>query len=144
MVGDVRISDQDRPGRDELVELYGSVSWGAYTHDPDRLVRALEGSMRVVTARRDGQLVGLARVVGDGVSIAYLQDILVHPDLHRSGLGRALISAVFEPLSDVRQKVLMTDAEPGQRAFYEAVGFTEVHDVEDGGLRAFVRFDPPA
>ena len=39
------------------------------------------------------------------------------------------------------QQVLLTDAEPGQRAFYEALGYTETHDVGDGSsLRAFVRF----
>nr|WP_269779269.1 GNAT family N-acetyltransferase [Propioniciclava soli] len=128
------------PGRDELVKLYRSVGWEAYTRDPDRLHAAVGRSLRVVCARVGDDLVGLARVVGDGVTIVYLQDILVAPDHQRGGVGTALLAAVLEPFADVRQQVLITDDDPGQRAFYEARGFTEIRDVPDASLRAFLRF----
>ncbi|MCW2832312.1 MAG: N-acetyltransferase [Nocardioides sp.] len=113
------------PERDELAGLYDAVGWSAYTRDLDALERAMEGSARVVTARRDDRLVGLTRVVSDGVTIAYIQDILVHPDEQRSGVGRRLVTEALAPYADVRQKVLLTDDEPGQRAFYESLGFAE-------------------
>ncbi|MDF1488953.1 GNAT family N-acetyltransferase [Tessaracoccus caeni] len=128
------------PSRDELVRLYDSVGWSAYTADPDLLEAAMAVSLRVTTARVDGHLVGLARVVGDGLTIVYLQDILVNPAHHRSGIGRRLLDEVLAPYASVRQKVLLTDTEPAQRAFYEATGFVEAHDHQPG-LRAFVRFD---
>ena len=84
---------------------------------------------------------GLARVISDGASVCYLQDVLVHPDEQRNGTGRQLVLAALEPYAGVRQKVLLTDDEPGQRAFYESLGYTEVHEHADGSLRAFVRFD---
>lgn len=134
------IADDDRPTRAELVELYDANGWVAYTRDPEALERGVAGSLRIVTARDRGRLVGLARVVGDGATIVYLQDVLVHPDAHRRGTGRALLEAVFAPYAAVRQHVLLTDDEPAQRAFYEALGFAEVRDVPPGSLRAFVRF----
>lgn len=76
--------------------------------------------------------------MGDGLTIVYLQDILVAPSHQRLGIGRELLRRVFEPYSEVRQKVLLTDDEPGQRLFYEAMGFTEVHDMTSR-LNAFVR-----
>jgi predicted GNAT family N-acyltransferase len=129
------------PGRDELAGLYDAVGWAAYTRDLDALERAVRGSAHVVTARRGGRLVGLARVVSDGATIAYLQDVLVHPEEQGSGLGKRLVTEVMAPFEQVRQKVLLTDDEPGQRAFYESLGFAEVRDLDDGSLRAFVRFD---
>ncbi|ASK65745.1 hypothetical protein CFK39_07735 [Brachybacterium avium] len=126
------------PALEETLDLYDAVGWGAYTAEPATLERALAGSLRVVTARRDGRLLGLARVVGDGVTIAYLQDVLVAPEAHRTGLGRRLVEAAFAPFGEVRQQVLLTDAEPGQRAFYESLGFVEAHDHE-ADLRSFVR-----
>lgn len=126
---------------DEVIELYRAVGWTVYTDNPATLEAALAGSSRVVTARRDGRLVGLARVISDGASICYLQDVLVHPDAQRSGIGRALVAAALEPYSSVRQKVLLTDDEPGQRAFYESLGYQETHDYDGGTVRAFVRFD---
>lgn len=125
---------------DALVALYASVGWAAYSRAPVTLVQAIRQSLRVVTAWEGAQLVGLARVVGDGVTIVFLQDVLVVPHRQRDGVGRALMESVFAPYGDVRQHVLLTDDEPRQRAFYESLGFTEAHDFRPGELRSFVRF----
>ena len=71
------------PSVEELTELYDSVGWSAYTKTPERLIPMLEGSRYLYTAREattdgTGRLVGLVRAVGDGHSIAYVQDLLVH------------------------------------------------------------------
>lgn len=128
------------PSDDELRELYDAVGWSNYTRAPHVLRRGLQGSSRVVTARDNETLVGLARIVSDGATIAYLQDVLVHPQAQRSGLGRKLVEAAFAPYSEVRQHVLLTDDQPYQRAFYEDLGFVEIRDVDAAALRAFVRF----
>ena len=126
------------PALGETLDLYDAVGWSAYTAHPETLERSLPGSRHVVTARRDGALIGLARVVGDGAVLAYLQDVLVCPEAQGQGIGRRLVEEVLAPFDAVRQQVLLTDAEPGQRAFYEALGFVEAHD-HDPGLRSFVR-----
>jgi len=133
-------SESKHVPRTDLVGLYSSVGWAAYASDPDALVRAVEQSSYVVTARdSDGELVGLARVISDEATICYLQDILVSPRQQRSGLGRTMLEKVLARYVHVRQKVLLTDDEPGQRAFYESLGFTEGHDFSPTPLRAFVR-----
>lgn len=126
---------------DELIALYEAVGWSAYTKAPERLAAAVAGSSYVVTARRAGRLIGLARAVSDDATVCYLQDVLVHPDEHRGGVGRSLVRAVLDRYRAVRQKVLLTDDEPGQRAFYESLGYAEIRDHGSGTLRAFVRFD---
>lgn len=123
----------------EVMDLYNSVGWIAYTDRPEELLDGLRGSLRVVLARDADRLVGLARVIGDGATICYLQDVLVHPDARRQGLGRRLVDEVFAPFSTVRQHVLITDEEDGQKAFYEALGFTHLGTSIPG--RAFVRFN---
>jgi len=124
----------------EVIALYDSVGWTAYTRNPGALRSALTGAHRLVTARTDdGRLVGLARSISDGATIAYLQDVLVHPEYHRRGLGRSLVTTLFRTYEGVRQHVLITDTEPAQRAFYESLGFTEAHEMTPG-IRAFVRF----
>ncbi|MEL4356922.1 MULTISPECIES: GNAT family N-acetyltransferase [unclassified Luteococcus] len=121
-----------------VVALYDSVGWTAYTRDPEQLITGLRGSLRVVLAHADGTLVGLARVIGDGATICYLQDVLVHPQARRQGLGRRLVQEAFAPYTQVRQHVLITDEQPGQKAFYESLGFTQLGTALPG--RAFVRF----
>ncbi|GHD03984.1 GNAT family N-acetyltransferase [Zhihengliuella salsuginis] len=129
----------DVPDRGELTALYASVGWSAYTKDPARLAAAVAASLHVVTARDGVRLIGLARVVGDGLTIVYLQDILVAPEHRRAGIGRELFRRAFEPFGDVRQKLLMTDDEPRQLAFYESMGFTEIRDMPHP-IRAFAKF----
>lgn len=126
------------PSASEVDTLYASVGWSAYTRDLDALMSGLRGSLRVVVARADGSLVGLARVVGDGATICYLQDVLVRPDARRLGVGGRLVREAFAPFNSVRQHVLITDEEHEQKAFYESIGFAQLGEGVPG--RAFVRF----
>lgn len=127
----------ERPQVDELVALYDAVGWSAYTRDPGVLVSAIAGSHRVLTVRDpSGMLLGLVRTVSDGSTICYLQDILVHPDAQRRGVGRALIGAVLDEYASLRQFVLLTDDDEAQRAFYGAAGLVR-SDI--AGLHAYVR-----
>ena len=49
-----------------------------------------------------------------------------------------LVGAVLEPYAKVRQKVLLTDDGWGQRAFYQALGYSSF---EGTRLRDFTRLD---
>ncbi|MEJ5915849.1 GNAT family N-acetyltransferase [Pseudokineococcus sp. 1T1Z-3] len=126
---------------DAVTDLYRSVGWSGYADRPDLLRAALAGSTHVVLAHEGDELVGLARVVSDGTSVAYLQDLLVRPGRQRLGAGTALVEAAMSPFAEVRQKVLLTDDEPRQRAFYESLGYQEATEHPAGPLRAFVRLD---
>ena len=107
----------------EILGLYASVGWTAYTEQPESLRRGFEASLLVLAAYEDGALVGLIRVVGDGQTIVFVQDILVHPSCQRRGIGTALLKEVLKRYSHVRQIELTTDDTPKTRAFYESVGF---------------------
>ena len=72
----------------ELLQLYGSVGWVNYTARPERLEAALRGSLTVLGAWAEnddgsGTLVGIARAVGDGCTIAGLWKGL--KDLYAAG-----------------------------------------------------------
>lgn len=125
----------------EILSLYNSVGWTAYTNSPDLLFQAIKSSSFVVCAWNDGgDLIGLARTISDDATICYLQDILVHPDLQGTGIGRALFEQVKERYRHVRQTVLITDDEPRQRAFYQSLGLTEGADFSTGPVRVFAEF----
>lgn len=126
--------------RQQVLDLYESVGWSAYTRDPDSLLRAIRNSGFVMEAWDGNELVGLIRCLSDGDTIVYIQDILVRPDHHNMGIGRRLVSeAVAYYPERIRQIVLITDDEQGQRAFYEAMGFTEISELPKPG-RCFVQF----
>ncbi len=94
--------------KDQLEQLYVPVGWEAYTKDMEELHRAVANSTYVATAWKDEQLIGLARALSDDVAVFYLQDILVHPDWRRHGVGKVLIDRCIDRFSHVRQRVLLT------------------------------------
>ncbi|KRK89804.1 GNAT family N-acetyltransferase [Lentilactobacillus sunkii] len=121
----------------DLVHLYGSVGWKEYTIDSAKLQQAVNQSLFVVSAWHGDKLVGLIRCVGDGISIVYIQDLLVLPDYRRQKIGTELMKMVDTEYSDVRQKVLLTEESPVTRKFYLSCGY---HSADHGDVVAFYHF----
>ena len=92
--------------------------------------------MVVLAAFEDDELLGIIRVVGDGVTIVFVQDILVFPNFQRKGIGTALLKYVLDRYSEVRQVELMTDNMPKTIAFYKSLGFSEFSEI---GYCGFMR-----
>ncbi|WP_035664940.1 GNAT family N-acetyltransferase [Halalkalibacter akibai] len=122
----------------DLKRLYDSVNWTAYTKDMPRLLKAINQSLTVITAWNDNELVGLIRVVGDGQTIIYIQDILVIDNYQRQGVGSELLKMVLLTYDDVRQKILLTNDAPDVRRFYEKHGFASC---DKGELVSFAKFN---
>jgi ribosomal protein S18 acetylase RimI-like enzyme len=134
----MKYAEMDQLTAGEVVALYDSVGWTAYTSDPRQLLDAIERSTYWVTARDDGELVGIARGLSDDFSIFYLQDIIVHPDVQQRGIGRNLIERCLTRFEHVRQRVLLTDDEERQHRLYRAAGYRDVATLDDYRLHAFV------
>ncbi len=127
-----------------LVELYSAVGWTAYTRDAPGLAQAVANSTYVVSAWEEERLVGLARCLSDDLAVCYIQDVLVHSALQRRGVGRLLLSDCLERFAHVRMKILLTDDEARQYAFYTSLGFTDTREFEGAVLRTFVQFRRPS
>lgn len=118
----------------EVMSLYESVGWTAYTDHPDSLRQGFENSMLTLAAYEGGQLLGIIRTVGDGATIVFVQDILVFPKYQRKGVGSALLQAVLDRYRHVRQIELVTDNTQNTIAFYKSMGFKEMSEFGCCGL----------
>lgn len=83
----------------EILRLYASVGWTAYTDHPDVLRKGFESSMLTLAAYEENQLMGIIRTVGDGYTVVFVQDILVFPEYQRRGIGTSLLQAVLDRYS---------------------------------------------
>jgi ribosomal protein S18 acetylase RimI-like enzyme len=126
---------------DQLLALYEAVGWKAYTSEGQRgrLQQAIQNSTYVVSAWCGERLIGLARGLSDDVSIFYLQDILIHPDFQRRGIGKQLMDRCLERFDHVRTKVLLTDDQTGQLEFYQACGYKNTRHLNKVRLNTFVQ-----
>ena len=114
---------------EEIRRLYTEVGWKAYTENLTALELGYKNSLLVLAAYEGDELLGIIRVVGDGYTIVFIQDILVFPSKQRQGIGTALIKAVLEKYSDVRQIELTTDNTDKTVSFYKSLGFTEFSEI---------------
>jgi predicted GNAT family acetyltransferase len=85
----------------------------------DALRRSFEQSQHVAFARDNGRVVGMARLLSDGVCNAYLVDVWTQSSYRRQGIAATLVG-------------MLADAVPGQhiglqtddaQAFYATLGF---------------------
>ncbi len=118
------LSVSERADRfNEILDLYEVVGWTNYTTCSERLRAGYTGSLAVWGAFEGDKLVGIVRVVGDGATIVFVQDLIVAPSHQRTGIGTQLMGAVTNRFSDVYQMELLTDDGSGACALYERLGF---------------------
>ncbi|MCR4677492.1 MAG: GNAT family N-acetyltransferase [Lachnospiraceae bacterium] len=121
---------------DEILSLYTAVGWTAYTENPAALKAGYENSLLILAAYEGEELQGIIRVVGDGQTIVFIQDILVFPDKQRKGIGTALIKEILKRYKNVRQIELATDNTPKTVEFYKSMGF---HEMSEYGCCGFMK-----
>ena len=120
----------------EILQLYQSVGWVAYTDHPEVLKKGFENSLLTLAAYKGDQLLGIIRTVGDGHTVVFVQDILVFPEHQRKGIGTALLKAILDRYNYVRQIELATDNTPKTISFYKSMGFREMSEI---GCCGFMR-----
>lgn len=111
----MEFSEEKKIDLDALFALYTAVGWSAYTKDIQQLALGIQQSLEVITVWHEQQLIGLIRSVGDGETILYIQDLLVHPAYQNKGIGTQLIEKMVQAYPKVRQKVLLTENEQRTR-----------------------------
>lgn len=114
----------DSPARVDLSEVHRVLSTECYWalgRSDARMAALFAGAARVVGLYRDGAQVGFARVVSDGLSIAYLADVYVTAPHRGRGLGLELVREAVDhgPHRDLRWMLHTED----MQGLYARLGF---------------------
>lgn len=106
-----------------IARLCTTVQWPSLT-DPDvvRQVCTALGSA-AYTALVDGEVVGFAQALGDGVLQSHLSFLAVHPDHRRRGIARLLTVATFQATGTKRMDLITPEDAGG---FYETFEHTQM------------------
>lgn len=107
---------------EELAALYRAAPLG--NKSPADLQRAFGNSMFRCLVRDAGRLVGVGRVLADGVDCAYICDVALLPSHQGSGLGQQIVTRLLE-LSRGHRKIILY-AVPGKEGFYKKFGFARM------------------
>ena len=119
----ITIRKQEIVKLEDVLHLYQAVGWTNYTNQPQMLEQALPHSLAVYLAFDGEKIVGLIRLVGDGFSSVFVQDLIVLPSYQRQGIGRSLMKEALEDYKDAYQVQLVTDQTERTLGFYRSMGF---------------------
>ena len=122
------------PAMADLVALYTSVGWTNYTNNPAMLEEAVKDSLWQLAVYDEKELVAYIRLVGDGQSVIFVQDLLVRPDHQRQGIGRKLLEEALATFPHVYQRLLTTERSEKNLAFYQSLGFVELSEQACTGM----------
>jgi predicted N-acetyltransferase YhbS len=140
---DIALS-RERPTTAEFIDLRRRAGWGAI--DEATAVRTLAATAFAVCLRRGEQLVGFARVIGDGVLYFFLAELVVDPAFRGGGHGDRLMTTVTEHFRKAAKPgaTITLIALNGREGFYERFGYVRCPDGPFGAGMHFAAASPPA
>jgi N-acetylglutamate synthase-like GNAT family acetyltransferase len=90
----------------ELGPLLRITDMGDYSDE--KLQGIISGSTTYVTVRDHGTLVGFGRMFTDHATLAYINNMAVHPEYQRQGIGTRILDLLFRAAGDVNSIFLYT------------------------------------
>ena len=111
----------------DFIKLYESAGWGKKCEDIVQV--SLENSYVTFAVVEEENIIGMARLVGDGGMAFYLKDFVILPEFQGKGIGKELLDYVQKyiraQLKDGWHTSLELMSAKGKEEFYKKFGFEE-------------------
>jgi GNAT superfamily N-acetyltransferase len=122
---DIEIRFVNTWSEDEIVDLYKAGGWWKNCYNKSGIKPLIKGSFAFIVAvdKKTEKAVGMGRLISDGVSDAYIQDLVVLPDYRSQGIGEKLVQSLLEYCKSKGIIWIGLIAEPKQDGFYLPFGF---------------------
>ena len=130
----ITIKKQEIVKLEDVLHLYQAVGWTNYTHQPEMLEQSLAHSLAIYLAQDGEKIVGLVRLVGDGFSSVFVQDLIVLPSYQRQGIGSNLMKEALADYKDAYQIQLATEQTEKTLEFYRSLGFETLSTYDCTGM----------
>ena len=130
----IKITKETSVSVDDVLPLYQAVGWTNYTNQSQMFAQALTHSLGIYLARDGEKIVGLVRLIGDGFSSVFVQDLIVLPTYQRQGIGSTLMKQALSDYKDTYQIQLATNESEKTLGFYRSLGFETLSSFQCTGM----------
>jgi ribosomal protein S18 acetylase RimI-like enzyme len=110
---------------EDIVDLYRTGGWWREEWDPSGIPDLISRSYAFAVAVEDrtGHAVGMGRVISDGISDAYLQDVVVDTAYRHRGIGCRIVESLIAYCLECGVRWIGCIAAPNTDGFYHELGF---------------------
>jgi len=118
--------DHRLPTASEFNSLRSLAGWP--TFPVELATKALQASLAsVCILNDDNSIIGMGRVLGDGVIYFHIQDVIVHPGYQRTGVGKLIMKELMKyiEVKSVSNTMVGLMCSKGREPFYKSFGFIE-------------------
>jgi len=127
-IEDIEIKFVKTWNEDEIVELYKAGGWWKDHYSKSGITDLIKGSFAfaVVIDKKNRKAIGMGRIISDGVSDAYMQDLVILPEYQKFGFGKKLVEKLVKYCQQHQITWVALISEPGQDGFYSKIGFKKM------------------
>lgn len=122
---------EGKPDVQQYLNLRSLVGW--HILSIPRANNSLDNSLFIIHVVKNNELIAFGRVVGDGYMYFYIQDIIVHPDYQRKGIGTKIMEniMIFLEISAPKKcgAFIGLMIANGLLGFYSRFGFVEFNSL---------------
>ncbi|WP_055666000.1 GNAT family N-acetyltransferase [Desnuesiella massiliensis] len=124
---DIIITER-KPLVEEYIQLRNSIGWKILQYD--KIKKGLDNSIYCVCVEEQGKLIGFGRIVGDGGTVFYIQDIMVKPSYQKQNIGTLIMEKLMYYIDDncIDDAIIGLIAISKLDKFYKKFGFTYNQD----------------
>lgn len=109
---------------DTLIQLYREAGWWQDSMESrKRLPDLVRNSFCFVVALHQEKIIGMGRVISDGVSDAYIHDVIVRKTYRGQAIGAEIIRRLTQYCLDQRLEWIGLIATPEAVGMYKRLGF---------------------
>ena len=122
----IKFSSTKQIDPQRIQEMIRSVGWGE--RNEQDILLSLANSYYAVFAWDADLLIGMGRVVSDGVYSATVWDLVVRPEYQGRQIGSVILQHLIAYLQKQQFNMVMLFSAPGKQGFYQRHGFQENHE----------------
>lgn len=114
---------------EEVIDLYRAGGWWEMGWDKSQIPTLINGSYLVIIARDlENNAVGMGRLISDGSSDCYIQDVVVFPEYREQRIGSRIVTALKRIAELTGHTWIGLISAPGKEQFYERAGFSRMEN----------------
>ena len=126
MIDEKIIYSNTTPDAKAYFALFNTTGWNEVLNvRASEFKKVLENSWHVMTAYDTNKLVGIGRIVSDGVLYAMIYDLIVAPSHQGRGIGTKILNSLIHRCLQAGIRQIQMFSAKGKAGFYSKHGFVE-------------------